>query len=145
MRRLLAVRTGRHPHEVLVCVTALLIGGSGLALNGTSISRALNETFQPQLRMAYFIGLVLSALVALYGIWKHGIEGLLIERVGMGVQACLFLAYAVAILVLNGVAGLAYALIPFCFTVANVVRAWQIGRDLKLISSWLADHPGDNP
>ena len=91
MRRLLAVRTGRHPHEILVCVTALLIGGSGLALNGTSISRALNETFPEGLRYIYFTGLVLSALVTLYGIAKHGIEGLLIERIGMGVQACLFL------------------------------------------------------
>lgn len=135
--RLRIVRTGRSPHEILVCITALLIGGSGLVLP-TSISPAIDEAFPDSLDNVYFAGLVLSSILTLLGIMWYRVEGLLLERIGLVVQACLFASYGIAILSSRGLEALAFALIPVCFTVANLVRAWQIRADLANLPAVLA-------
>ena len=140
MKRLLAIRTGRQPHEICICICALLVGLTGLTF-GESISASISAALPPPWRTVYFAGLVISGAVALYGIWRHDVMGVLVERVGMWTMGALFAAFSGAILLLYGWSGLAAALMPLCFSTANAARAVQIGRDLALLMSYLADHP----
>lgn len=135
--RLRVVRTGRSPHEILVCVTAFLIGASGLVAP-TSISPAIDAAFPDSFEDLYFAGLVLSSALTLVGIMRYRVEGLLLERVGLVVQACFFAAYGIAIMSSRGLEALAFALIPVCFTIANIARVWQIRTDLANIPAALA-------
>lgn len=135
--RLTVIRTGRSPHEVLVCAVAFLIGASGLVTT-TSISPAIDAAFPDSFEDVYFAGLVLSSLLTLAGLVWHRVEGLLLERIGLLVQACFFAAYGIAILSSRGLEALAFALIPICFTVANLGRAWQIRTDLAGLPAVLA-------
>lgn len=139
--RLRVTRTGRSPHEILVCITALIIGGSGLVLE-KSVSQAINDTFPEPYDRAYFFGLVLSAALTLYGIGRWRVEGLLIERIGLALQALFFAAYAVAILINRGAVGIGFAAIPLCFTASNLVRIAQIRADLAALPEQLRRHPG---
>lgn len=120
-----------------MCVTAFLIGTSGLVLT-TSISPAIDAAFPDSLENFYFAGLVLSSVITMAGILRYRVEGLLLERIGLVVQTCFFAAYAVAILANRGIEALAFALIPMCFSVANLVRVGQIRTDLAHLTAALA-------
>jgi hypothetical protein len=130
------IRTGRSPHEILVCITALFIGGSGL-IAGKTTSPAINAAFPPPWEDVYFFGLVVSALITLYGIARYRVEGLLIERAGLGVQAAFFLAYGIAVVSNRGWFGAAFAALPLCFFASNICRMVQIRRDLAALPEQL--------
>jgi len=134
--RTAVIRTGRSSHEVLVCITAIIIGLTGLLLD-QSISPVINEVFPPPYDALYFAGLVASGALTLYGVARYRLEGLLIERIGLSVQAAWFAAYAVAIVGNRGMSGWALACLPLCFAVSNLFRVVQIRRDLAALPAEL--------
>jgi hypothetical protein len=126
------IRTGRSSHEILVCATAVIIGLFGLLLP-KSISPAITSVFPPPLDLAYYAGLVLSGGLTLFGIARYRVEGLLLERIGLAMQAAFYAAYGIAIVGTRGIGGWAMACLPLCFAISSLFRIVQIRADLRAL------------
>lgn len=140
--RLLKIRTGRQPHELLVLLATVILGTVGTFLP-EKISTAIAETFARPISSVYWAGLALFAGIALFGIIRRRVDGLLIERAALVVLTALYGAYVVAVISSSGLAGFAACALPLAFAIANVCRVFQIRRDLQLLASYLKDHPGE--
>ncbi|MDB5733285.1 MAG: hypothetical protein JWQ03_3180 [Variovorax sp.] len=140
--RLLQVRTGRHPHELLILIASTVLGLVGTVLPG-EISSAIATVMDGWTVHAFWAGLAVFAGASLYGILKRGVEGLLIERVGLFGLAMFYLAYSVAVIDYAGWGGLVSVALPLCFAIGNLGRIWQIRTDLRLVKSYLKDHPDE--
>lgn len=142
-KRLLEVRTGRHPHEIAVIVASLAVGIVG-TYQPEVISRPITLIFPWPWSMAYWCLMVLFGAVALFGVLRtKRIDGLLVERAGLTGLAFLYVSYVLAVFEFAGTGGLFGALLPGAFAIGSIARCWQIGTDLILIKSYLIDHPGD--
>lgn len=136
--RLLAVRSSAHPHELLVCLVAVLIGLYGLL--DIDVSPAIVNTLPPMWRIVFFLVLVLGGVIGPLGLlWRDRLMGLLIERVGMVVLALGFTVYTVAIFATA--TSFVFGLLPLAFVVTTLLRIVQIGRHFKLLTSYYTDHP----
>lgn len=142
MRRLLTVRSGRHPHEVLILIAAGLIGVIGMTIPD-KISNSIIEVFGMVGGRTFYGGMFVFAAVALYGVWKRKVEGLMIERASLIALTTFFFAYGSSVLMVNGVVGLVSAILPLSFAIANCCRIAQIKTDLYYIKEYLTDHPDD--
>lgn len=142
MHRILQIRTGKHPHEVLVlCFTTVLgIVGSFVP---EEISDAIAKEFLWPWSMAFWIAMTVTGLISLYGIYNKKIDGLLIERAGLTLQATLFGVYIYAVSRHSGLEGLVAMALPAALAAGNIYRCWQIKTDLALLTSYLKDHPGE--
>ena len=120
----------RHPHEILLGATCKIVGILGLVFPET-ISPGLRSAFPGDLVKWWFVGLILSGGLILFGIFTEGILGPLMERIGLGVSAAFFLAYIVAVLSNSGMRGLTATTLPMAYTIANVVRMFQITSALR--------------
>lgn len=138
--RLLNVRTGRHPHEVAVLGVTVFIGGVG-AILPTSVSEAVVHVMDGWSRF-YYAGLAFFAAVAITGIFRHKIEGMLVERFAISVVALYYAIFAACVLSFRGLGGLMSVALPLAYCGANLARCWQIRTDLALLKSYLRDHPG---
>lgn len=139
--RLLRVRTGRQPYEVAVLAVSIATGIVGLAVP-EGISGAIDAEFNTFWSRTYWAAMVLFASITLVGIYRRRIEGLLIERGGLTVLAALFGTYCYAAVATNGLAGIAASALPLSFVIASLARCYQIRDDLRLLTSYLRDHPG---
>lgn len=142
VHRLLKLRTGRQPHEILVISATVLLGIVGVVLP-QEISAAVADAFSAFWARAYWAGMVVFGAVTLFGIFRKRIEGLLIERAGLTVLAVLYGTYVYAALATAGLEALAGITLPTSFAIANLARCWQIRNDLILLRDYLRDHPGD--
>lgn len=140
--RLLQIRTGKHPHEILVIAATILIGTLG-ATAPERISGAIAAEFLWPWAMVYWVAMAGSGLITLWGILNHKIEGLLVERAGLTLQATMFAIYIYAVSQHTGLAGLVSMILPAAFAIGNLARCWQIRSDLKLLKAYLKDHPGE--
>lgn len=140
--RLLRVRTGRHPHEILLVVAATLLGIVG-AIFPESISDAVATAFPWPWSMALWIFMALSGLVTLWGIFNHKIEGLLVERAGLTLQATGIGLYVYCVFEYAGFSGLVSMVLPGAIIIGHLSRCWQIKRDLALLTAYMKDHPGE--
>ena len=140
--RLLHVRTGRHPHEILVLLATVLVGVVGTVLP-SEVSQAVAETLDGWLGRAYYVGLAAFSSIALWGIFRRRIEGLLVERVAITVVALYYAVFAACVFWYYGLGGAMGAVIPTAYCIANLARCWQIKTDLALLKSYLRDHPGE--
>ena len=140
------LRSGRHPHELLILVAVAAIGVLGVIVPASS-NPAIYEVFGQVGGRLYFAGMAGWALVTVGGIWHGKIEGLLVERVGLVVTALFFLGYGTAIVASNGMPGIFSTVLPICLTVANAIRIWQIKTDLARLRAALRalPVPGDLP
>lgn len=141
-KRLVTVGYATHPHELLVCLLAILSGLYGLL--DVEVSQAIANVFQFPWRRIFYGVLVLGGLVGAVGLyWRDRLFGLLVERVGMFVMLIGFAVYAAALLMV-GTSWL-FALYPLAFVVTTALRIVQIGRHFKLLTSYYADHPDAVP
>lgn len=140
--RLLRIRTGRHPHEVLVLIASVVVGIVGLIVP-TEVSDAVTHSMTSGLARFYYLGLAFFSAVALWGIFRHKVDGLLIERVAITVVALYYMIFAACVIGDRGLSGLMGIVIPVSYCIANLARCWQIRIDLALLRSYLADHPGE--
>lgn len=123
------IRSGRHPHEVAMLGAAFLIGVVGLAFFNqvaTALVRALPHPFGHIL----YGGLAAGAAIALAGVFRRGILPALLERSGLTALAVFLLIYAVAVVVNSGLRGLAFSVFVGAFSLANLIRVRQIGREI---------------
>lgn len=142
MLRLLRIRTGRQPHEIMITVAALIVGVIGV-FAPMRIHPAIVAAFgEPQSQLFYAAMAVFSAMV-LVSLVHRRIESMLLERAGLLALACFFGAYAGAVLSDRGLNGVMGSIIPACWAIANISRVYQIGYDLKLLRSYLLDHPDE--
>jgi hypothetical protein len=124
------VSPGRHPHEVAVALYSLLVGIVGFTLP-TGISRSIATMFPYGWDYVYFGLLIVAGGMVLIGVFNRKIEGALLERSGLLVLTCLFLAYAIAVMIVGGQLGFVAAMFSLSYSVANVVRAVQITRAIN--------------
>lgn len=124
------IRSGRHPHEVAMLVAALALGSAGaVAFDAvaTTTARALTVPWGHVL----YAGVALGAAITLTGITFHGVLFALLERAGLMALAGFLLVYAAAVIANSGVRGVAFAVFVGAFSVANLARAAQIGREIR--------------
>lgn len=147
MHRLLRLHGSRHPHEILTSAWTAVVGVIGfvlLVVTGTGISTTISRAMHEPWEYAFYVGLIVSSATVLYGVFrKKKIDGLLIERVGLFLQAAMYLVYSVVILTESGFTSLLATVLPTALVAANVIRVWQVNSDLKIIQEYLSDHPED--
>lgn len=130
----IVVKTGRQPHEVALLIGCLLFGLAGtIAFDAVAVTslRALPEAFG----QVFFVLLAVGAAVPLVGIFKPGLEGPLIERIGLWVLTIQNVFFAAAVAVTSWPRGFGFIVMMTMLAVANVVRALQIPRQLRRIAA----------
>lgn len=130
----IVIKTGRHPHEVLILAGCLLYGLIGtVAFDAVSISsiRLLPEAWG----RAFYILLAVGAAVPLIGLFRRGIEGPLYERAGLLILSALNLAFAVSVGAFAWPRGLGFVIFNVSIAAANLWRWRQIGSQLKEIAA----------
>jgi len=63
----------------------------------------------------------------------YRVEGLLLERIGLAMQAAFYAAYGIAIVGTRGIGGWAMACLPLCFAISSLFRIVQIRADLRAL------------
>lgn len=129
MDRPLVVVSGRHrPHELLLLVVSLVTGVAYTigAPPPTSVA-ALMPAWALHVWSA---GLVASGVIGLVGALSRRSWSLQVEQAGMLIGAASLIWYTAAVVGFGWRALLAGA-ISVAWAGANVVRAWQIRRDLR--------------
>jgi hypothetical protein len=140
--RLLRIRTGKHPHEILVVGATIMLGIVG-TIWPDRISAAIDQEFSWPWSVAYWVSMAAAGSITMWGIFNRKIDGLLIERAGLTIQASLFGLYVYAVAQYVGFAGFASMVLPIAFAAGSLARCWQIGTDLSLLKEYLKDHPGE--
>lgn len=130
------VRTGRHqPHEVLLLVFSIL-GGLAFLL-GADAPSTLERALPAAVVTTWRWSLLVSGTLGLVGCYWRGyvVTGLLIERGAMLMAAATGLLYIVALFSVAGLAAVGAGIYTTAYAVACIIRAGQISRDLRLITS----------
>jgi hypothetical protein len=125
---MLAIRSGRSPHELALLIPCFIVGIAGLTVPGR-VSTTTLSALPLHWLYVWYGGLVLGSAVALTGLMMGSILGMLIERVGLIVLSGQLLGYGIAITVLFGLRGIQFGLLVGAFAVANLWRAHQIRRE----------------
>lgn len=126
---MLVIRSGRHPHEVMLLVLILTAGSSGLASSGKTGNTVLASMGHYQL-LVFYGTLLAGAAMAIVGVLLRGLKGPVVEAFGLGVFTLPLLGYGAAVFAATGWRGLltagAFAVV---MSVANVWRMLQIRRE----------------
>lgn len=120
------------PHKMFLLVVCAVGGGIGL-LFPDAIAPSIGRSFQAPTQLVWFAGLAITSLLALYGISRQSVRGLLWERVALASQAVLLAAYSVALVGFNGFHGVGGLLFYGGFAAANVYRVWIIAQTLRVL------------
>ncbi len=128
--------TGRHPHEVLLHLWAVLVG----ALNLTGLAdrpRSVAEALPPWVQVAWFGLLLAGGLTGLVAAWLQGRPngsfeyGLRLEAGALSFLAGGVLLYCSAIITAAGWTGVAASSLSGMYGVASLFRIAHIVRDLR--------------
>lgn len=133
--------TGRHrPHELLLLAVSVLLGVSYLVR--VPAPQTLTATVPRGVVLLWAGGLVLSGIIGLTGcLWRGDITiGLGLERGALFMSTAALVLIGAVIIAATGMRGLFSAGIVVAWGLANVVRCYQITKDLRLIA---AAHKGD--
>lgn len=127
----------RSPFEIVILVACALTGLIGL-LTGNASPASISVAFAGWAAI-WNIGVLVGGVGTLVALWCKAPLNYLLERVGMVWLTTLFLAYAVAIGVVNDqprvVAGLGSNL---ALAFACLVRAWQLTDQLRRLRAALS-------
>lgn len=132
MSRQLIVVTGRHrPHELALLAVSAVLGGAFLvaAPPPTSVASQMPHPYV----VVWASGLLVSGVVGLIGCLARlpSRRGLLLEMGGMLIQAGALLIVLAAVIAFAGWRGLFSGALIAGWVAANLVRVWQIRRDLR--------------
>lgn len=120
------VIAGRHrPHEILLLALSLLIGAAYTI--GAPPPTSLAASLPGWAVLVWSIGLALSGVIGLVGV----IWSMLLEQAGMLLGAAALLWYAAAVAPFGWRALFAGG-ISVAWAAANLARAWQIRRELRV-------------
>lgn len=117
------------PHKVGLLVMSFLGGLVGLVLKGAT-SKSVDAAFVSVPAFLFYLALTLPAGVALLGVWKRGIDGLFLERVGLIGLTFTCVAYTVAVVGASGYGGITASIFFVAFAVANMFHINAINREL---------------
>jgi len=125
MSRPVIVISGRHrPHELLLLVVSL---ATGLAYTvGAPPPTSVAALLPGWALHVWSLSLALSGVIGIVGVWRS----LRLEQAGMLLGAAALVWYCAAV-VPFGWRALFAGLVSLAWAAANLVRAAQIGRDLK--------------
>jgi hypothetical protein len=140
------IRGGTHPHEVLLLIATCLLGAAGLvfySVLATPVVRSLPYPFGHIL----YAGLVAGSGIAIWGVFWRSITGALVERVGLFSLSALALSYTAAIFAFAGWRGINFGGFMIAFSVANLIRAYQISQEIRELDAARVilriDRPGE--
>lgn len=143
MYRLLRVRMAPQPHEMMMAIAAAATGAVGIIIP-EKISLPIADLFPSPYARVFYGVMGLFGIITVVSIFVRKLEGRLIERIGLVALACFFLAYSFMVIKTRGLGGTVGTILPLAWVVGNIWRARQIGTDLKLMTSYLRDHPGED-
>lgn len=127
---------GAAPHKVALLALAFVGGLAGLILAGTR-STAVTSAFTNTPAYLFYAGFALSSGIALAGLWKRGLDGMFIERIGLIGITFICTAYTIAVVLSAGPRGLFASLFFVAFAVANIARINVINRDVLRVRNAL--------
>ncbi|NBH01929.1 hypothetical protein [Amycolatopsis sp. SID8362] len=130
----ITLRRSRSPFQIGVLLALLVISAASAVFFdqvATSTARELGSTLG---RLMYG-GTALGAGVALVGVWRSGITGLLVERVGLISMACWVTGYGIAVLINSGARGVQFGGYMTAVALMCLWRAWQIGREARELAT----------
>jgi hypothetical protein len=132
-RPVLVVAGRQRPHELTLLLLSAMLGG--LYTFGTPAPQSLAAEMPSWIVHAWGIGLLLSGITGLAGcLLPWNVErGLLLELGGLLVGAGALLIIAAAIFSHAGWGGLFGGGFTAAWLTANLVRGWQIWRDLRTL------------
>lgn len=131
---MIVIKASRHPHEVLLLIGCLLWGIAGtVAFEQVAVTSV--RSLPTPWGLVFYILLAVGAAVPLFGIFRAGITGALIERAGLLILAGMCLAFAVAIAFTVPVRGLGFVLLMAALGVANIIRALQIPGEIDRLTA----------
>jgi hypothetical protein len=122
--------------EVYLLLACALIGVSGL-ITPHARARSVVAAFPDGTQTVWYVGIALGAALAIYGIARGEIEGLLKERAALIVMSGLSASYAVASVAYGGWPALSGAFLLISFAVACAVRSCQLTADLTAVRTEL--------
>lgn len=129
---MIVIKSGRHPLAVSFLGFLAMSGISGLLTYRRSASgtvRALPEL----IGLVLYGGLAAGALIAIAGVFLHGLVGPLLERVGLVLLAGFLSGYGVLVFARAGWPALFISSLLLGLTVGCVWRVVQIGRELRKV------------
>lgn len=129
-------RLGRAVFEVYLLVACVLIGVFGL-ITPHARARSVVAAFPAWAQTAWYVGIALGGALAIYGISRGEIEGVLKERAALIVMSGLSASYAVASVAYAGWPALSGAFLLISFAVACAVRTGQLSADLAAVRAEL--------
>lgn len=132
---------GAAPHKVALLSLAFFGGLAGLIL-ASARSSAVANAFTTVPAFLFYAGFTLSSGIALLGVWKRGLDGMFIERIGLIGITFICAAYTVAVILASGPRGLFASLFFVAFAVANVARINIINRDVLRVRRALGNLTG---
>lgn len=123
----------RRPHELMLLAVSVLLGVAFFA--GSAPPPTTVEALLPDWVRDLWYGLLLgSGSVGLIAVWLRDIAtGLLLERIALMVNAAALVIYITAIIAVGGRPGVGAGAFLAGWSIANIIRAVQITRDLHRI------------
>jgi hypothetical protein len=121
--------SGRNSFEVAILTACLLYGLVGLVIFDRVATTTI-RLFPTPFGHLVLGALASGALVALVGVARGDVFGVLLERAGMLVLLGSGLAYGLWAIGSNGLRGFAFASFLFAVAAASAGRIWQIQRDI---------------
>ncbi|WP_410644483.1 hypothetical protein [Amycolatopsis sp. lyj-346] len=128
------LRRSRSPFQVGVLLALFLISIMS-ALFFPDVATSTARELGAGLGRLMYGGTAVAAGVALAGIWRPGVNGLLVERVGLISMAFWVLGYGVAVFINSGARGVQFGGYMLAVAVMASWRAWQIGREARELAT----------
>lgn len=125
------IRSGRHPHEVVILSVFALASVAGVAAPYRVSGQTL-LALPPFSLYLFYIVLGAGSFLSLVGVFLRGIKGPVVEMYGLGVLSLNLAGYGVAIWGLLGSSGTFFGLLTVGIALGNVWRIVQVFRELKL-------------
>lgn len=122
------------PHKMAMLWLSVVGGILGLVVPNGGTSPAVRAAFVILPDALFYACMTLGAGLALLGVWRRGLLGLGVERLGLILHSVSCLAYVVAVVGASGVQGFMASLFFLALVMGNVSRIRLITKDLDRVT-----------
>lgn len=127
---MIIVKQKPSPHEVMIMFVALLAGLALLILR-SRLGSTLSQELPTVITVILGVGLVVSSIITIIGMYQKSLIAPLIERAGLMCQAILLLTYSGFTADFTGIKGLITILFMGGIAIADIWRIIQLGVEVK--------------